>query len=134
MKTGIKAVQKAKPKPESADNYFELITDAELLELALAVRNLIKRTLPGVSECVKWDLPFYTYHGNLCYLNMRKGHLELGFYRGIHLSNSSGLLQGNGKLIRHIILHPRNDLPQAGIVETLLEASKVNENGPLRMK
>jgi len=134
MKTERKAVQKAKPKPESADNYFEQITDSELLELALAVRNLIKRTLPDVGECIKWDLPFYTYHGNLCYINIRKGKLEIGFYRGVYLANSNGLLSGNGKLIRHIVLAPYTDIPQAGIVEILTEASKLNETGPLKMK
>lgn len=127
-------MQSPKGKPQSADNYFELIESTELLELALAVRHIIKRVLPNVSESIKWDLPFYTYQGNLCYINIRKGNLELGFYRGVHLSNSNGLLQGDGKLVRHIILHPSEDIPVEGIIETLLEAAKLNQSGPLKLK
>ncbi len=128
-------MQNRKPKPENADNFFERIENAEVREMALAVRHVIKRTLPQVEECVKWELPFFSYHGNLCYINIRKdGRVVLAMYRGIHLSNKSGLLEGDGKLIKHVVLHPAEDLPLAGIQEILLEAAALNQAGPLKMK
>lgn len=127
---------KPKARPESADNYYERITNDELRELALATRFIIKRTLPKVEECIKWDLPFYSLNGNLCYINLRKGKrtVELGFYRGVHLSNANGLLQGDGKLIKHVILNPNEDVPVEGIKEILHEAAALNQQGPLKLK
>jgi hypothetical protein len=127
-------MQNRKPKPQSADNYFELIANAELQELALALRRTIKQTLPGVEECVKWDLPFFSLHGNLCYLNIRQGRVELGLYRGVYLSNANGLLQGDGKLIKHIVLSADEDIPVQGIQEILHEAVELNKKAPLKLK
>jgi len=102
--------------------------------VALALRYLIKHTLPDVEECIKWDLPFYMCHGNLCYINVRKQTVELGLYRGIHLSNANGLLTGTGKLIKHVVLYPDEDLPAEGIKEILIEAREINLAGPLKIK
>lgn len=125
---------KPRPKPESVDHYFELMHDTVLKEAAIALRYIIKQALPQVEECVKWDLPFYMLHGNLCYINVRKHTVELGLYRGVHLSNSNGLLQGDGKLIKHVVLMPDEDIPKDGIVEILHEAAALNQTGPLKLK
>ncbi len=123
-----------KPKPQSVDHYFDCIAKPDLQELALALRNLIKRTLPDVHESLKWELPFYMCQGNLCYINIQKSTVVLGLYRGIHLSNANGLLQGDGNLIKHVVLYPADDIPAEGIKEILLEAKALNEQGPLKLK
>ena len=120
--------------PQQTDNFFEAIEDPALQELALAVRHIIKQTLPQVEEGIKWAVPFYMYQGNLCYIQVRRQNLELGFYRGVHLSNANGLLRGDGKLVKHIIFSPEEDIPLKQLQEVLLEAATLNEQGPLKMK
>lgn len=119
---------------QHSDNYFEEIPNPELRELALAVRHIIKQTLPGVEESIKWAVPFYMHSGNLCYIQVRRQKVELGFYRGVQLSNTNGLLQGDGKLVKHIIFSLDDDIPVKQVQEILLEAARLNEKGPLKMR
>lgn len=56
------------------------------------------------------------------YVNVFKAHVNVGFFRGALLEDSSGLLEGSGKRMRHIKLRPDQDI-DAAAVERLLEAA-----------
>jgi hypothetical protein len=40
------------------------------------------------------------------YVNAFKAHVNVGFFRGAELSDPEGLLEGTGKLMRHVKLRP----------------------------
>lgn len=40
------------------------------------------------------------------YVNSFKSHVNVGFFYGAMLEDSAGLLEGNGKRMRHVKLHP----------------------------
>lgn len=42
----------------------------------------------------------------LAYVNAFTHHVNLGFFRGAELQDPAGLLEGNGKFMRHIKLKP----------------------------
>ena len=46
------------------------------------------------------DLPFG-------YVNVFKTHVNVGFFSGAELDDPAGLLQGTGRLMRHVKLKPR---------------------------
>ncbi len=95
-----------------------------------SLRTLMFQQLPeGAQELLRHKIPFYYYKGPLCYLNPRKTHLDLGFYRGASLSNEQSLLCGDGKLVRHIRFAP-HDAQRAfsqEVLEVLHEAILLNE-------
>jgi hypothetical protein len=92
-------------------------------------RRWIKRTLPDVSESV--DLrarligyghgPGYT--GAVCTLILSKTGIKLGLFGGAVLPDPHRLLQGSGKVHRHVPLTTAPDLRQAGLDQLLLGAS-----------
>jgi hypothetical protein len=55
-----------------------------------------------VGESIKYGIPFYTYHGLLCYLNPKKDYVDFGFCRGVELSDETGLLYGDNQQIRKV--------------------------------
>ncbi len=66
------------------------------------LRKLILDAAPHVGESIKYGIPFYTYHGLLCYLNPKPGYVDFGFCRGVELSDEAGLLYGDNKEIRKV--------------------------------
>ncbi len=77
---------------QPADSQFRLRT----------LRKLILDAAPQVGETLKYGIPFYTYHGLLCYLNPKPNYVDFGFCQGVGLSDEAGLLYGDNKEIRKV--------------------------------
>lgn len=62
--------------------------------------------------CIE-DAPF-------AYVNTFKNHVNVGFFYGAMIENPAGLLEGSGKRMRHVKLHPgreHNAAALAGLVD-----------------
>ena len=54
------------------------------------------------------------------YVNAFSAHMNVGFFRGVELADSAGLLQGDGKYMRHVKLRPEqeiNDMALKNLIE-----------------
>ncbi len=56
------------------------------------------------------------------YVNAFKAHASVGFYRGATLADPAGLLEGNGKRMRHVKLRPGDNL-NVDALSDLIEAA-----------
>ena len=56
------------------------------------------------------------------YVNAFKAHVNVGFFRGAELSDPKGLLEGNGKFMRHVKLRPDREVDATALV-TLINAA-----------
>ena len=56
------------------------------------------------------------------YTNVFTAHVNVGFFRGATLPDPAGLLQGDGKYMRHVKLKPDTDVDVAPL-ETLITAA-----------
>ncbi len=59
------------------DEYIASVPPKERPKLS-ALRNLIRRTVPGAEEKISYKMPYYGYHGRLAYFMLAKNHI--GFY------------------------------------------------------
>ncbi|XWN35539.1 MAG: DUF1801 domain-containing protein [Roseivirga sp.] len=98
-----------------------------LQNILKALRNLIRQIGPQVEESIKYNLPFYSYQGRLCYLNPRQGAVDLGFCQGARLQNAPSLLVGEGKEVRHVRIKALEDIDFVAIETLLHEAMLLNE-------
>jgi hypothetical protein len=57
------------------------------------------------------------------YAMPHRAHVNLGFFRGIHLPDPEGLLEGTGKVLRHVKLHETHDARRPA-VRALLSAAR----------
>ncbi|MEO1036524.1 MAG: DUF1801 domain-containing protein [Pseudomonadota bacterium] len=87
-----------------------------------ALRALITQSNADVSEAIKWSRPCYTANGPLCYLFAAKGHVSLGFNQGAFLPDSNGLLEGDGKGMRHVKFRSAGDI-DSDVVNALIAAA-----------
>jgi hypothetical protein len=74
----------------------------ETREVVLALRNVVRRTVPEAEESLLWG--GLSYHrpevggrvkGAVCQIGVKKGQVRLDFIHGIRLAATSGLLQGD---------------------------------------
>lgn len=101
-------------------------------ELATAVRGLVKMTVPDVTEKV---YPGYknivfgvggegdnAMRTQFAYMAPFKAHVNLGFERGIYLSDPAGMLEGTGKELRHVKIKRLADLDNPAIHDLIVAA------------
>jgi hypothetical protein len=85
---------------------------ARMRQCADDVRDLLHDGCPVA--CVE-DAPFG-------YVNAFKTHVNVGFFYGAMLEDPAGLLQGNGKRMRHVKLDPGREF-NAGALGNLIDAA-----------
>ena len=63
------------------------------------------------------------------YVNAFTAHVNVGFFRGAELPDPAGLLQGTGKFMRHVKLHPDRDV-NANALTRLIETAYLDIKRP----
>lgn len=109
--------------------FDEILThfDEPVQGLSRLARDLIYEVLPQVVE-VPWVQQKIIGYGtgpkkmseHFAYIAPQKKHVNLGFYYGAELPDPEGLLEGTGKLLRHIKIRSESDL-QKPAVRIMLE-------------
>jgi hypothetical protein len=56
------------------------------------------------------------------YVNAFKAHVNVGFFRGAEIADPEGLLEGTGKLMRHVKLRPERDVDAAALMKLIQTA------------
>jgi hypothetical protein len=100
-------------------------------DLAIRARELIRDVMPAVVE-VPWPTQGIAGYGvgpkkmseHFCYISTHKDHVDLGFNYGSELPDPEGLLEGTGKLFRHIKINTPDDLARPAVRQLLEAASK----------
>lgn len=103
----------------------------EISALAHHVRALIVDVMPEVVE-VPWPTQRTAGYGvgpkkmseQFCYIAPQKNRVNLGFYYGAELPDPEGLLEGSGKLLRHVKLTNQADLERPALRRLLEVACK----------
>ena len=91
--------------------------DRSIADLALALREIILDEVPDASESIYQVYTvaiWFGFSGKMkdmfCYIATNARHVNLGFPRGSTLPDPNGVLQGDGKALRHIKFASQSDL------------------------
>ena len=88
-----------------------------------ALRKFVKRVAPQLEESVKWGNGCWVREkAPVAYVFSAKDHVQFGFFRGSALKDPKGLLQGEGKYVRHLKLTKRSDLDESAFGALLRQA------------
>jgi uncharacterized protein YdeI (YjbR/CyaY-like superfamily) len=97
------------------------------------LRKIVHKGCPGVTETVKWGMPFFEYGGEIvCNMAGFKEHCSFGFWKASLLKDPEGVLKvkdrnSMGHLDR---IGSLKDLPTDKILLALIkEAAQMNEQG-----
>ena len=104
---------------------------SEVQDIARAARALIHEVLPQVVEVV-WDRQKIAGYGtgpkkmteHFCWIAPAKKHVGLGFNYGTELPDPEHLLEGTGKLFRHVKLSRIEDVHRSALRDLIQAATK----------
>lgn len=92
--------------------------DEEVRTIAMRLREMVLAEAPGATELL-YDVYnavaiAFSFTGRMqdafCHVAVYTRHVNLGFNRGSELPDPDGVLNGSGKLIRHLKVKPGDDL------------------------
>jgi len=107
------------PKPPSRVLLDHLAAcDPHVSRLALAVREAVLDEAPDAIESISKGYAVaigFSFTGKplkdgFCHIAVYSTHVNLGFNRGAKLPDPNQVLEGSGKMIRHITFHNQQDL------------------------
>ena len=99
-------------------------------------RELVHAVVPEVEEAIKWRMPFFVHHGNLCLVAAFKRHCTIGFWH----TSMNPIIKAEKSIPnwnRFTNIAAFSDLPKDTVLKKLIkEAAKINESGekPIRAK
>ena len=106
------------------DEYFadQATRNQEVIRI---LRKFVKRVAPRLHESVKWGNGGWI-KGNVpvVYVHCKDDHVQFGFFGGSALKDPKGLLNGQGKFVRHIKVVTRTDIHAAAFAALLKQAAQ----------
>lgn len=92
---------------------------SEQIEVLEQLRELIHKSVEGLSEEIKWGIPVFIKTKIFSYLRVSKNHIALGFYNIDRIKDSEGILEGSGKTMRHLKIKNKEEIKEELIEEWL---------------
>ena len=110
---------------KSVDNYIAGLEPWKA-QIVARLRSIILEAAPQAKESIKWAQPVYEINGPFCYIKAFKNNVNFGFWRGVDLEDSKGLLQGSGEKMRHIKLMSVDDIKEKAFSNFIRQAVQLN--------
>ncbi|MFK7956293.1 MAG: DUF1801 domain-containing protein [Lysobacterales bacterium] len=106
----------------SAETEWFQALKGEQRQILLKLRTLILSISERFVEEIKWSRPCYVINALVCYLHKSKNHFTIGFHHGAHLEDPQGLLEGDGRDMRHVKIPTLTELDEISI-RALIQAA-----------
>ena len=102
-------------------------------EIVLALRDVVRRTVPDAEETVLWGgLSYHTpwiggrVKGALCQITVKRGEVRLEFIHGVRLADRANLLRGDRLSKRYVPIGSSAEAQRPEIVNLIREASTLD--------
>jgi hypothetical protein len=123
MRYRLEPVMKRMKTYGSFDEYLEDQSPANQA-IIRALRRLVKRVEPGLSEAVKWGNGCWVgSHGPVAYVYSAPDYVQFGFFRGSSLKDPKGLLEGKGRYVRHAKVRKPSGIDERSLAALLRQAA-----------
>ena len=95
----------------------------ELGAIARRWFDVMRRCGTDVRELLHDGAPTVCVSGAaFAYVNAFKAHVNVGFFRGAEIADPEGLLEGDGRLMRHVKLRPDEDIDAKALRKLIRDA------------
>ncbi len=106
---------------QSVQDWFDALPPGHGRQLAI-LRQFVLDSDDNMVETLKWSQPCYALNHLVCYLQQAKSHVTIGFQQGAALADPNDLLEGSGRMMRHIKIPLAGEINRSH-VKALLKAA-----------
>ncbi|MBX2963324.1 MAG: DUF1801 domain-containing protein [Cyclobacteriaceae bacterium] len=96
----------------------------EQMEIMEAIRTIIHKEVPSVTENFKWSRPVFSTDTDFAYFKTAKSYLTFGIFKFDKITDNKNLLEGTGKDMRHIKIKKIDDLQPSVIKKWIHQITK----------
>ncbi len=109
-----------------AENYI-LNQQEPYRSILLHIQVIIEHTIPELDLKYKYKIPFYYIHKKpFCYLNVTKGYVDIGFWKGNQLQiHRDQFVTENRKMMVSLRYWKQEDVESDILIDVLREALKL---------
>ena len=111
---------------KTVDNYITGLEESKA-KIVTGVRKIILQAAPEVKESIKWAQPVYESNGPFSYIKAFKNDVNFGFWRGVDIEDTQGLLEGSGSKMRHVKLTSLDDINESAFADFVHQAVELNK-------
>ena len=104
----------------NTDEYVDKL-DPPLKEIVNELRKIVTNYSSDIKEEIKWNVPTYSIHKNICSIMAHKEHVNFQIFRGAHIRDAQKL-EGTGKDMRHLKLYAVGEVEEASVEKYLKQA------------
>ena len=99
-------------------------------EIVEGLRSLVREAAPRSSELITYGSPGWKGGSNklLAIVSPSKKHVTFAFSRGAAFHDVYGLLEGTGKVTRHVKITDVADIDRAALRDYVVQAVKIDES------
>jgi hypothetical protein len=113
-----------KMKTYASFNDYLMDQDPQNQVIIGALRRFVKRVQPKLKESVKWGNGCWIgSNGPVAYVYSATGYVQFGFFNGSSLKDPRGLLEGEGKFVRHTKVRDASEIDERAFAALLKQAS-----------
>lgn len=110
----------------TVSKYMDSIKNQDLRDAALHLQKIILSASDTISEGIKWNVPTYTAHKNICSIMAHKNHINFQIFQGAHIADALDL-EGTGKDMRHLKFKSVDDIKKSKAQKYLKQALELDK-------
>jgi hypothetical protein len=97
-------------EPTPVDEFVQTKVLPEFHPIVAEIRQLMKECAPQAKEIISYGIPAYRVNRIIAVISPTKKDITLAFSRGAEFEDKFGLLQGVGKVSKHVKLRKPADV------------------------
>ena len=115
---------------KDVDEYVAAKLEPWQQEIVEALRDLVREAAPGSSELITYGSPGWKGTSNklLAIISPSKKHITFSFSRGAAFHDAHGLLEGSGKVTRHVKIKGPADIHPEAFRDYIAQGVKLDES------
>lgn len=98
--------------------------DRKLFETVLRI---VRKAAPKAQERLRWGWPGFTGNKDILFIYPAGDHINVGFHRGVDLTDPKSLLEGTGKGMRHVKVHSPRDIDAPALATLVKQAVRIDQ-------
>ncbi len=105
------------------DAFVQANIPPEQHDIVRALRDLMRRCAPNVTEAVSYDMPVWNGSKHiLAYINPNKNGITFSFVQGVLFEDKFGLLRGSAKWARFVRIKALKDINEEALCDYIRQA------------